>query len=65
MSEPSLTAFVQRAIDTLKVYEQMRAEGMTHGEAIIESGFYDTFVKCSAAKLERDVKALQAGERED
>jgi len=59
-SEPSLTAFVQKAMDALKEYERLRAEGMSHGQAIYLSGFYNAFVKPDPDRLARDIKALAA-----
>src|SRR5690349_4673414 len=62
---PSQLTFVQRATEALAKYSQLRSEGMTHGEALITSGFYDVIVKPDQARLERDIRALQANDRSD
>jgi len=60
MSEKTHSAFVQRAIDALTKYDELRDGGMDHTTAVLASGLYDALVKPDAIRLERDVKALQA-----
>jgi hypothetical protein len=61
MSETSLSAFVLKAKAAMAEYQRLRFLGVSHEQALHQSGFFDAIVP----RRERfDHKAAQAGERE-
>jgi len=59
VSEKTLSAFVQRAVEALDEYDRLRAGGMSHGEALLVSGLYDAIVRPDV-RADRDHRALAA-----
>jgi hypothetical protein len=63
MSDPTLSAYVQRCHDAMAEYQRLRFLGMSHDAARKLSGFEEA-VMGKSVPVQRDVKVAQAGKDE-